>query len=461
MKAVLLGLLLAGCAPSSQFVLHVDTDAPVPPDPAAPADPLRPHWLFDRLRVEVLRDGAPIYDSAAQRDFGLDERLFTDGAVSFGLAPPVGDGTLSVRVRMFRGDRLLAGEPHPRSTLDTTVRLPPLDAAGRRELTVRLHVDDVGLALGQPDPLDPEEGLPGPSQVGSWPGAQVIPCSDSAGDDEVCVPGGAFWLGDPLITGLMPSIDVDDERLVVLSPYYLDLHEATVAEFRAALPAMLRILADPTPFSWMPVPDFQNFRTWCTWTTGSSADDPTDQHAKLAVNCITWDIAGVYCLVHEKQLPSNSQLEFAASGFGAENAYPWGTDEPTCADAVWGMGGVGYLSFQSSGCRQPEVVGGPTAPGTGRRDRVAVGGRELLDLGGNLAEWTADWSSPQDGAYWQRDGVRTDPVADVMTDDPPTRVLHGGSWYQHPLNVRAAFRDGGVPNLAYSASGVRCARPGR
>ena len=94
--------LLAGCAPSSQLFLHVDTDAPVP-------------QLFDRLRIELERGGA----SLASRDFAVDAALFADGRASIGAALPEGDGALLARVELFRGDRTVDGVPPAAITITT------------------------------------------------------------------------------------------------------------------------------------------------------------------------------------------------------------------------------------------------------------------------------------------------------------------------------------------------------
>src|SRR5581483_3416476 len=252
-RRLVFALLVCGCAPSSEILLHVDTDALVPP---AIPDDTRPPWLFDRVRLEVLRGGQPI-DPPAARDFALTEDLFRAGQVSIGIAATPGESDLSARVRLYRSGRIVAGEPRRSSTLDTTVTLPSVGTSDRVDVTVRLHTDDVGLPKG---PIAPDAGLPGPSQVSTWPGAAIVPCHGQPGPDEVCVPGGAYWMGDPLLGNLGDGLDADQERLAVLSPFFLDAREVTVADYRAVAAALNE---DKPPEHPDPGNSTSDLLTWC------------------------------------------------------------------------------------------------------------------------------------------------------------------------------------------------------
>jgi formylglycine-generating enzyme required for sulfatase activity len=462
--AVLLACALAGCQPTSQLVLHVDTDAVVPPRQGAPPDPSRPPWLFDRLRVELFDTDAPV----GARDFAVDQGLFEDGLVSIGVAPPVGDLRLTARVRLFRGDHAFGGQPWPNATLDSTYALPPLDPTGVQDVTARLHTDDVGRAIG---PIAPDDGAPGPSQVGSWPGAAVVPCGGAPGPEEACVPGGAYWMGDPILEGLETGEDANQERLVVISPFYVDLHEVTVADVRAHLPMLA---AGTEPDYWDGSTDPTQFDTWCTYTPVPLPQDPSDARVQLPVNCVSYERALAYCVVLGKTLPSEAQYEFLASGRGAERAYPWGDDEPTCPDAVWGMGGIGLIRDFDSECRTDASPFAGRPPGSTVRDHLALAGpiagetRDVVDLAGNLAEWVRDGYLDQTDPFWSAPGVRHDPVNEV-TWKPGSeldRAARGGDYYDVQAQLRAAARrylldrdaSGGLYK-SYS-TGFRCVRPG-
>jgi formylglycine-generating enzyme required for sulfatase activity len=426
-------------------ILYVDTDAPVPPAATAPPDENRPPWLFDRLRFEVLRSGALI-DGSAQRDFAIDEQKFRDGAVSIGIAPTPGEDDLTVRVRMYRSGRIDAGEPRPLSTLDTTVALPSVGSTNRIDLTVRLHVEDVGNPLG---PIAPQSGKPGPSSVGSWPGAAIVPCPAPPRDGEACVPGGAYFMGDPVLGDLDPGKNADVERLVVISPFYLDTHEATVAEYRALTPMLLEdppILRDLTQAP-------SDYASWCTWTTNPGAFEA------MPLNCVLRRTALEYCQNLGKSLPTEAQFEFVASGRGRERGHVWGEDPPACGDAVWGRGGVGAYAEVASMCLQAGSMGGEAAPGSGARDRLTLDGVDVIDLAGNLSEWMVDQWSRQDEAYWSRPGVYRDPIANVASVDGADEwTQRGGYWTALPLLLRAASREFASGDEIGPDGGFRCAR---
>lgn len=465
MRALALAAALAaGCQPTSQILLHVDTDAIVPPRSGTVAAPGTPPWLFDRLRVELFDGGAP----AGARDFELDQGLLEDGAVSIGVAPPVGDQAVTARLRLFRGDHAIGGQPIPTATIDSTFALPALDSSEVVHLTARLRTADVGQKLG---PLAPDDGEPGPTLAGTWPGATIVPCRGTAAADESCVPGGAYWMGDPIIKGDFAQGDSDQERLVVISPFYVDLHEVTVADFRSHY-TMLGVNLHPIP--WNESSDPTQFDTWCTYTAAAVPADPADQHAPLAANCMAYEKALAYCSALGRTLPSEAQLEFLASGRGAERAFPWGDDEPGCADAVWGLGGLGILLTYDSTCRTDALPVAIHAPGAGARDRIALPDptsgqlREVLDLAGNLNEWVLDGFVPQTDPFWSAPGVRTDPVYSqtFQMGTALYRSARGGTWYEPPTHLRAGARSGQEDRdssgnfYEYYATGWRCAHPG-
>jgi len=58
----------------------------------------------------------------------------------------------------------------------------------------------------------------------------------------------------------------------------------------------------------------------CNWGVAARARHP--------VNCITQAQAGAFCAWMSKRLPTDDEWQWAASGHGANNPFPWGTTEP-------------------------------------------------------------------------------------------------------------------------------------
>lgn len=435
MRRLVLALGLAACGPSTlppegQVLLHVDTDAPLAGGSAAP--------LFDRLRIEIFPEGASEPCVGCSREIAVDGALFAEGRASLGIAPTPGERPV-VRLRLFHHGGAASGEPRPRSTLDTYARLPAAEIEGVVDATVVLFTDHVGAPQGSLEvPVDAPVGAPGASLVGTW--IATADCLSAPGEGEICVPGGAFWMGDPLLElSAVPDIGGQAERLVVVSPFYLDATEVTVGAFRAS--GLSRSLVPGGPSD---NPHEANTNIpGCVYTSEPSDADP------LPVNCLTWDLAAAYCASLGKELPTEAQLELAMSRLGFAR-FVWGDDLPSCGDAVY--------------ARDAECAGwgpGLAVPGSGGRDRLALPGGEIVDLGGNLHEWAADRWNRDEEPCWQP-VLLHDPRCDTPSAiDAAGRSIRGGAHTGDAIGTAAAmryrlfFETQAVSNDV----GFRCARP--
>lgn len=433
--------------PRGQVVLYVDTDAIVAPARAASvASPLLAPQV-DRMRVEVFGAGKPL--AGAARDFPIDADAMRERRIAFGVVAPAGDASVSVRVRLFRADRVLSDEIPRGVALDTTVTLPPVGEEGIVEASVVLRADDFGRVLG---PLPATIGRGDGSIVGTWRGGRRVGCAELPRDGEACVPGGAFFFGDPALRGRTFDNDIADERLVWLSPYYLSATEVTVSAFRSRW-------AELSP-SGVAAPKVDPL---CTWSV-----DAGDTEA-LPLNCVSWDAARAYCRALGGDLPTEAQFEYLASGLGLERAFPWGDDEVDCAGAVWGRDRDGAfapnLGEPFKPCLERGGVPGVAFSDFARRDRISTSpsggsGAEVRNMGGNLSEWSLDaWHGSTDGA-WSGRSLMTDPVAVAAAGgDGSFKAVRGGAWPYSVLATRAAYRRRRAAADARADVGFRCARP--
>jgi formylglycine-generating enzyme required for sulfatase activity len=436
-----LGALAAACAgchastlpPEGQIIFSVDTDAILPPAPGEPPSAQMP--IFDRLRIEIFPSGATDSCAGCTREFGLDHAMVFDGKASFGIVPPPGDAGVRVRVRIYRSMGADVVEPRPTSTLEAVVLLPPLPEEGIVELHTVLLTDDLGSPRGTLD--DPIAALPGPVDgglAGTWAASYRKGCSGAPAAGEVCIPGGAYWMGNP--TFCIPS-----EHLVVVSPFYLDTTEVTVAALRDAGFGVASDVVDHATTA------------ECTYTASAGSFDG------YPVNCVTYKAAGDYCAAKGGRLPTEGEWEFVASARRSAR-YVWGDDAPACADAVYARVSAAGQPVQLSACL---ALGAGTQPtGTGARDRIDFDGGTVVDLMGNLSEWMADDWAEEGEPCWSAPLLYDPLCTQESTLVPFTLTLRGANWNDPATVLQAAVRDklaATGTNKASIRAGFRCARP--
>jgi formylglycine-generating enzyme required for sulfatase activity len=220
-------------------------------------------------------------------------------------------------------------------------------------------------------------------------------------DDAVVVkiPGGEFLMGNR---------ETEREPLE---------HTVEVAEFTL----------DKTSVTW------HQFKKFAAATGASLPPNPPywgihDDHPAVFV---TWEEAKAYCEWAGGRLPTEAERELGARGTD-HRKYPWGNDAPTPQRAVFrrNWGGVA------------------TDPVNAHPTGASPFG--LLDMGGNVWEWVADW---YDEKYYEV-SPRFDPRG------PRTgaaRVVRGGSWDSRPSVLSASCRNFGYRNYREGDFGFRCA----
>jgi formylglycine-generating enzyme required for sulfatase activity len=194
---------------------------------------------------------------------------------------------------------------------------------------------------------------------------------------------------------------------VIVQPFFLDKTEVTAKAYKRCVEAG-RCTASPV-------------KQGCNYATAGREHHP--------VNCVDWEQAGTYCKAHGKRLPTEEEWELAARGEKGRK-YPWGSSAPA-AQACWN----GEANSVGKNKRESTCEVG-TTPG----DKSPYG---VLDLGGNVSEWTAT-------VYC------TYPIANCTS---PTRVVRGGSWADiGAASLRTSYRNRANPPDQSGNIGFRCAR---
>lgn len=431
----------AGCSveslpPLGQARLFIDTDATLPPAPGARGG--EQPALFDRLRIEIFAPGDTAPCAQCTREFGIDHATVFEGRASLGIVSPPGKEGYRARVRLYRSRGRDTVEPRKASTLEAVVLLPVVPQEGIADAHVVLQTADLGTPQGTLEA--PIPALSGPAEgglAGTWAQTYDRGCTGAPGPGEVCVRGGAYWMGDVALGSSYGN--VSSERLVAVAPFYLDATEVTVAEVHAS---NLKTNGVVIPHS--------AANPNCTYT---SKPAELEDHA---VSCITRGGAMKYCVLKGARLPTEAEWEFAASARRSAHAV-WGDDLPGCEDAVYARSDDPASVAALKECIA--LGAGGAKVGSGKRDHLTLSGGTVSDLAGNLTEWVLDDWAEQTDPCWNAP-ILVNPVCPAMTP-PKAYTVRGASWHHGASGLRAALRaevDAEGDPLS-QVIGFRCARP--
>jgi formylglycine-generating enzyme required for sulfatase activity len=255
----------------------------------------------------------------------------------------------------------------------------------------------------------------------------------------VQIAGGKFFMGAD-----DGNADEKPAHQVMLSPFCMDRHEVTTAEYEACSNAG-ECRRAPIEVDWKGITPRQTkvYSTLCNARRAERADHP--------INCVDFDRAVRYCAYAKKRLPTEAEWEFSARGSDGRK-YPWGDEEPdaTRLNAC----GAECIAW---GAKNGEPMRALYATNDGWEGTAPVGrfpdGASpfgLLDVVGNVWEWTSDW----DGSYDTESQV--DPTGPASGT---RRVVRGGAFNGGFASwVRPTQRYSDRPEAQSHAYGFRCAR---
>lgn len=245
-----------------------------------------------------------------------------------------------------------------------------------------------------------------------------------------------------------PSTEGDgDERpqhAVTISALCMDETEVRVSQYDKCVAAKVCIAPSAT-VEWTKLSgDERQF--WSQFCNTGKAD-----RANHPMNCVDWDQASAYCKWTGGRLPTESEWEYAARGTDGRK-YPWGSELPApgllnacgpeCRDMATRLGRPNWRVLY-------DITDGwgSTAP-VGSYPRGASPFK-LLDMAGNVGEWTSDLYGPYD------------PMPAVDPTGAPSgasRVVRGGGWNSDkPAWVRAVERLDVPATYRGNDVGFRCA----
>jgi formylglycine-generating enzyme required for sulfatase activity len=294
-------------------------------------------------------------------------------------------------------------------------------------------------------PADPVAGPNTAAAMGSAPaaatsgsGAAAAGGVPSCPEGMVVVSGGKMFMG---ARDLTPETKPPHE--VSISTFCLDVTEVTTAAYMACVDKG-ECERPLDKVSWPNItPDkVQRYSTLCNATHKERGDHP--------INCVAWAMADRFCKKRGARLPSEAEWEFAARG-SSQRKYPWGDEEPN--EKRLNACGVECQKWgAANGDARDTMYPGDdgfyaTAPVGSFKAGASVHG--VMDLAGNVWEWTADYYAPYTEAA----------VADPKGPDQGTqRVLRGGDFFGFNADwARPAYRWKTDPDTYNHAIGFRCA----
>ena len=215
----------------------------------------------------------------------------------------------------------------------------------------------------------------------------------------ILVPAGEFLMGSPTGQG---NSNERPQHTVYLDDYWIMQTEVTNAQYRKCVAVF--VCSKPNN---------------STWRDAAKANHP--------VTDVDWAQANRYAEWAGGRLPTEAEWEKAARGTDAR-VYPWGNAEPSVTYA-------NCCNYKNATAPVGNYVLGASPYG-------------VLDMAGNVWEWTADW---YDGSYYSLSPAQSP----IGAERGEYHVSRGGSAWNEASVVRSAYRVGDHPDVQHGNLGFR------
>ena len=245
------------------------------------------------------------------------------------------------------------------------------------------------------------------------------------------IPGGVFAMGTD---DKDANLNEKPVHQVKVASFRLDRTEVTVEAYGACVAAGK--CGEPERY----LGERGNYRTFCNWRH-------PEGRGNHPVNCVDFQQAASFCAWAGKRLPTEEEWEYAACGGAEGRKYPWGNDEPgpTRLNACGAECPANLVAKRFFGVAPMYPAQGKDAwPETAPVASFPAGASKhgVLDLAGNVWEWTSTLYASYDGQTREA-----------------KRVLRGGSWGGgDPRTERTTNRFRLEPDSRAQFLGFRCAK---
>lgn len=253
--------------------------------------------------------------------------------------------------------------------------------------------------------------------------ALLTPAQWSEVNTMITIPAGTFEMGT---SRKMANVGDTPEHKVSLPAYKMDKYLVTNAQYALFVAKT-------------------GHRPPLNWSNGRFAQGKQ----MYPVTMVSWYDANDYAKWVGKRLPTEAEWEKAARGTDGRR-WPWGNQmDPSLLNTYYSVG--------------------DTTPVTRYKNGVSPYG--LMDMAGNVNEWTTDDFAPYPGTdapdklfkvkipKVASAADRSMKVVDLVTSDKGHyKVLRGGSWKSDPFSTETYHRNYSMPNMTSNFFGFRTAK---